>query len=76
MNKIKNDYGEWVVAVGAPNSVERMRCKHPKLINRLKYRHDDYNLRLVIAYDLRHQYGFEKWEADLIAEAVEMENQS
>jgi|SRR5262245_4117717 len=32
MNEIKNDKGEWVVAVGAPGSVERVKVEWPTLI--------------------------------------------
>lgn len=36
MNYIKNDYGVSVVAVGAPNSLARVRATYPKLISEIK----------------------------------------
>lgn len=35
MNYTEDDYGRRVVAVGAPGSIERMRCERPQLIDRL-----------------------------------------
>lgn len=35
MNKVKNDRGEWVTAVGAPGSLERVKVERPTLIERL-----------------------------------------
>lgn len=32
MNYIKNDYGNMVIAIGAPASVERIKIERPKLI--------------------------------------------
>lgn len=35
MNTIENDYGQVVIAVGAPGSQERVKAQYPKLINAL-----------------------------------------
>ena len=35
MNVIKNDFGDWVEAVGCPGSIERMKVEYPKLISEL-----------------------------------------
>ncbi len=35
MNHIINDYGQTVIAVGAPGSIARVTVEYPKLINRL-----------------------------------------
>jgi hypothetical protein len=35
MNHIKNDLGEWAVAVGADGSIERCKVAYPKLIKQL-----------------------------------------
>ena len=34
-NMIKNDLGETVWAVGAPGSIERIKCEYPNLIEHL-----------------------------------------
>ena len=34
-NHVQNDRGEWVIAVGAPGSMERVRVERPSLIERL-----------------------------------------
>ena len=33
MNKVQNDRQEWVVAVGAPGSIERVKIERPEMIN-------------------------------------------
>ncbi len=35
MNQTKNDSGQWVDAVGAPASVERVKVEYPALIDRI-----------------------------------------
>ena len=42
MNKIQNDYGELVVAVGAPGSIARVKCERPGLIDSINRMYDDY----------------------------------
>jgi len=37
MNHIINDYGDEVIAEGAPSSIARAECLYPKLIARLQY---------------------------------------
>lgn len=34
MNYLRNDYGQLVIAEGAPGSIARVRCQYPKLIER------------------------------------------
>ncbi len=36
MNYTKNDYGELVAAIGAPNSTKRFECEHPSLIKEIE----------------------------------------
>lgn len=69
MNKIKNDYGEWVTSVGSVNSRERAKVKHPKLIESLAVRFFEIPSIPVIVSDVVDM-GFERWEAEVIAEAV------
>lgn len=40
MNRIKNDRGEWVVAVGSPGSIERIKCQYPMLISDIQRARD------------------------------------
>jgi hypothetical protein len=35
MNKLTNDWGEVVIAEGAPGSVARAKCLYPKLLNKV-----------------------------------------
>jgi len=35
VNKVKNDYDQWVEAVGAPASIERVKVERPKLLERI-----------------------------------------
>jgi len=35
MNHVVDDYGNTVIAVGAPGSIERVKVEYPKLIERL-----------------------------------------
>jgi hypothetical protein len=35
VNKVKDDFGQWVEAVGAPASVERVKVERPKLLDRI-----------------------------------------
>ena len=35
MNHVTNDYGQTVIAVGAPGSIERVKVERPKLIDQL-----------------------------------------
>ena len=39
MNYIQNDYGKYVIAIGAPGSIARVRVQYPKLIDRLRSLH-------------------------------------
>jgi len=32
MNTVKNDYGQWVIAIGAPGSMERIKIERPAAI--------------------------------------------
>lgn len=56
MNRILNDYGEWVVADGSPGSVNRAMCEHPRLINDLAYTYHR-SLDFVIHDDLKRQHN-------------------
>ena len=40
MNYIKNDKGLFVTAIGAPGSIERVKCEWPGLIERLNDLYD------------------------------------
>jgi len=35
MNTVKNDKGQWVTAIGAPGSIERVKVEYPALIDDL-----------------------------------------
>jgi hypothetical protein len=35
VNKVQNDFGQWVEAVGAPASIERVKVERPKLLDRI-----------------------------------------
>lgn len=70
MNRIKNDYGQWVIAVGSENSLERMKVKWPKLIAEMKVRYFEIPVASIIANDLE-VYGFENWEAKVISLEVQ-----
>lgn len=63
MNQTKNDRGEWVVAVGAPNSLKRFECENPAFIAEVgEYQQDQiffstfgsWFLRCVEVYKLDH----------------------
>ena len=69
-SKIQNDYGNWVTSTGSENSITRIQLKYPKLISKLSIQFEEIPVTSVLSYDLVHQQNFEKWEADLIAEAV------
>ena len=70
MNRIQNDRREWVIAIGSPNSMARMKQKWPELIASCRVQYAEIPLVAVIVSDLVQQ-GFERWEATSIAEAVE-----
>jgi len=69
-NKIKNDFGVFVYAAGAENSLARIKQKYPKLIQSLVPRFYEMPVTSIISQDLI-DIGFEEWEAKLIVEAVE-----
>jgi len=35
VNSVKNDRGEYVIAIGAPGSIARVKVEYPKLIDRI-----------------------------------------
>lgn len=37
MNKVRNDRGEWVTAIGAPGSLERIKVERPVLIAKIRH---------------------------------------
>lgn len=39
-NGLKNDRGEWVTAIGAPGSRERIKCQYPMLISDIEKARD------------------------------------
>ena len=72
MNRIQNDYGEWVPAIGSQNSRSRVRALYPKLIESLKVSFDEIPVSSVMELDLVDR-GFDKLTAKLIAQVVEAE---
>lgn len=72
VNRIQNDYGEWVLAAGAQNSRSRVRALYPKLIESLKVSFDEIPVLSVIELDLVDR-GFDKLTAKLIAQVVDAE---
>jgi hypothetical protein len=65
MNAVINDYGQTVRAIGAPGSIERLKCERPKLIETLQAQRD-LSLALNTHYsaieasnELRSKHGIE-----------------
>lgn len=80
MNKILNDRGEWVVAVGAPASIERVKVERPTLISALDilyWQSQDYYGRCVDdAIKLIREHGIRselETRSVLMASAYSME---
>lgn len=64
VNKVKNDKGDYVVAVGQKGSRERAACEHPALIEKYRHRHYESTVYLAQPYcfgeandDLERQDG-------------------
>jgi hypothetical protein len=64
VNRVMNDKGDFVVAVGQKGSKERAACEHPALIERYRLRYYESNVYLSQPYcfgeaddDLKRQDG-------------------
>lgn len=78
MNKIKNDNGDWVVSIGAPNSLENLKCRRPEMLKDLSNYKESYNMSCFFhdkfswidanIYIDRCYPDVEDWEHPLIAE--------
>lgn len=75
MNTVQNDYGECVVAVGAENSLERLKVKWPRLIKEAEqlaeWSRDGYKDDIISPYFAfekivaRDKLNIPNWEYDL-----------
>ena len=70
VNKVVNDFGQTVTAVGSPNSRMRIAATRPKLIESLMPVFHEIPVSAAIVDDLVNN-GIERWEAKIIAEIVE-----
>lgn len=50
MNKIKNDRGHYVIAIGQKGSKERAACEYPSLIDTYRRRHYESTVYLSLPY--------------------------
>jgi hypothetical protein len=61
MNYVENDYGNMVIAVGAPGSLKRLEVQYPKLIselNDLYYEsYDEHGRRVDLAVEMIRRTG-------------------
>ena len=83
MDKIKNDNGDWVRSVGAPNSIERLICRRPSMLKDLEdyknsynnscFFHDKFSWSDAEIYIYREYGDVEEWEHPIIAQFLNLE---